>query len=167
MKKLLVIIGVIAIVCSCQQAETALTDEQKQKIADVIKQQFQSSMNMGEMNQEKFDLMLSNMTEKEDQSWVGTPALWLNELSLYPDKSKVNEVWRPKPDQYLHQKFFVDEDFVAVISEDCAIYIFKGSFAYVDKEGEVGNKTPMSGSYVYVKRDGEWKWLHMHQSWKN
>ncbi len=98
----------------------------------------------------------------------GLGAWLLNDsTSVLPSKEKIDEVWRPICVVRSSTNYKIDEDYVAVISYECAVYVFKGFFTITSKEGHTTDPTPMSGSYVYVLRNDEWKILHTHQSWKN
>ena len=52
MKRLLLIIGVVAMTCSCQPTQKEMTPEQRQEVATIIKQDF------------------SDMIEKMGKSWL-------------------------------------------------------------------------------------------------
>ena len=97
---------------------------------------------------------------------MNNPAIWLNMMTLYPTTERINEVWMPISDVRSATNYYVDEDYVAVISDECAVYVFKGTFTITDKEGDTTDPVPMSGSFVYVLRNNDWKVLHMHQSWR-
>ncbi|MBT3242722.1 MAG: SnoaL-like domain-containing protein [Bacteroidetes bacterium] len=165
MKKLTVILGVIILFCACQQTESEMTDEQRQEIASTITQHFKDLMDQPSTDN-WVDEFLSSWVENDDKAWLGKPALWLNLMTLYPDQDKIYEVWKPIGEVRSSTDFTVDEDYVAVLSAESAVYVFKGSFTITYKEGTTTDPTPMSGSYVYVLRDGKWKTLHQHLSWK-
>jgi len=168
MKKLLLILGVFALLTSCQPTQNELSPEKRQEIADTIKKEFNNLMGKNQdFTVENFDRMQQAWVESDDKVWMENPALWLNMMTLMPDKESM-EVWRPKPNSTrAATNYFIDEDYVAVISAECAVYVLKGTFTVTSKDGITTDPIPLSGSYVYVMRDGEWKMLHMHQSWED
>ena len=167
MKRLLLIIGVVAMTCACQPTQKEMTPEQRQEVATIIKQDFSDMIE--KMSNPGYDLdeFLSTWVESDDEAWMNNPAFWLNMMTLLPTKEKIDEVWRPIIEVRSSSNYKIDEDYVAVISAECAVYVFKGFYTITSKEGNTTDPTPMSGSYVYVLRNDEWKMLHMHQSWQN
>jgi ketosteroid isomerase-like protein len=166
MKQLLLIIGLATIIFACQPMQNELTPEQRQDIANDIKQNFNDwTEKMGNPDY-TWDDSTSMWVESDDEAWMNNPALWLNMMTLYPTKENIDEVWGPIGEVRSSTNYYIDEDYVAVISAECAVYVFKGSFTITNKEGNTIDPVPMSGSYVYVLRNDEWKMLHMHQSWK-
>lgn len=166
MKNLLLIISLATIICACQPKQNELTPEQRQEIANVIKQNFNDMIEMMCTPGANWDDFMTIWVESDDEAWINNPALWLNMMMLWPTKEKIDEVWEPISEVRSSTNYYIDEEYVAVISAECAVYVFKGSFTNTDKEGNTIDPIPMSGSYVYVLRNDEWKILHMHQSWK-
>ena len=167
MKRLLIIISLVALICACQTTPKELTDEQRQEIATTIKKEFREIMlDNPDFTVENFEKILAKCVESDDKAWMGNPALWFNMMTLINDKEGM-EIWRPKPTSTrAESNYYIDEEYVAVLSIESALYTFKGSFTTTSKEGITSDTIPMSGSYVYVLREGDWKMLHMHQSWK-
>jgi len=167
--KLFLIFGLVVFVFACQPAKNQeMTTEQRQEIAKTIRKEVKDILTLQrDFTVENHEKLLLNWVESDDKAWMGNPALWFNMLYLYPDKESL-ESWRPTPTSTrTATNFYIDEDYVAVISPECALYTFKGSFTITNKNGETTEKTPNSGSFVYVLRNGEWKILHTHQSWTN
>lgn len=169
MKRLLLIMGLIALTWACQTTgEKEMTIEQRQEVANTIKQQFQKWTDLlKDHNQENFDKVMYDYVESNDEAWMDNPAFFLNMMTLLPTKEKIDEVFRPIIEVRSSSNYKIDEDYVAVISAECAVYVFEGTFSITDKDGNTGDDIPMSGTYVYVLRNGEWKFLHTHQSWQD
>jgi len=166
MKHLLLFIGLATIICACQPKPNELTPEQRQDIANIVKQNFNDMIETMGQPDALWDEGMAMWVENDDEAWMNNPALWLNMMTLWPTKEKIEEAWKPATEVRSSNNFYIDEEYVAVISAECAVYVCKGSFTITYKEGNTTEPTPMSGSYVYVLRNDEWKILHMHQSWK-
>jgi len=163
MKKSLTMLGLLTLLFACD-VEEKLTPEQREEIATEIKTEFHNWINSMSESQKDFDM--SVWVESDDEAWMGKPAFWFNMMTLYPDQEKIREAWEPIGETRSATNFNVEEEYVAVESDDVAVYTFKGSFSITDIDGNTGQDFPMSGSYVYVQRGDQWKMLHMHQSWK-
>lgn len=166
--RVFMLLVLLAFVFSCQSnKKQEMTDEQRLEIAMTIKKDFKDMIvSYRDFTVENFEKSLLKWVESDDKAWLGKPAFWFNMISLLPDKESL-EAWRPKPtSRRAATDFYIDEDYVAVISPECALYTFKGSFTTTNKNGKISEKIPMSGSYIYVLRNNVWKMLHMHQSWK-
>jgi hypothetical protein len=164
MKKLLTLLALLTLIFACD-VEEKITPEDREAIAAEIKTEFHNWINSMSGSQKEFDM--SVWVESDDEAWMGKPALWFNMMTLFPDQEKIREVWEPVGETRSATNFKVDEEYVAVVSDDCAVYTFKGTFSITDIDGNTGPDIPMSGTYVYVERNDQWKMLHMHQSWKN
>lgn len=168
MRQLLLIIGIIAVISACQPTvENEISLEERQEISSTIKQEFNAMMGgIKHMDKEIFDDWMNYFVENNDEAWMDNPSLWLNMLYHYPTKDDIIKVWKPEGDETWGQNTLIEEEYVAVLSREYAVYVFKGTYASIDNEGVEGENTPMSGSYVFALRDGKWKILHIHQSWK-
>lgn len=169
MKQLILIIGLIAMICACQPtAVKEMTPEERQEIATTIKQTNKEFFNMLKyVDQEVLDSSMDYFVENNDEAWMNNPAIFLNGLSFYPTKEAMYENWKPEADSHFGQNIYIDDEYVAVLSHEYAVYVLMGSFTIIDEEDNEGEKIPFSGSYVYALRNGKWKFLHTHQSWTN
>ena len=169
MKRLLLIMGLIAMIWACQPTgEKEMTIEQQQEVANTIKQQFQKWTDLlKDHNQENFDKVMYDYVESNDEAWMDNPAFLLNMLYIYPTTEAIYEEWKPKPESRSGTDYNIEKDYVAILSPEHAVYVFKGTYSITDKDGNTGDDIPMSGTYVYVLRNGEWKFLHTHQSWQD
>lgn len=166
MKKLLIFLAAFALLASCQTQDTEITVEEQQEIVDILKAQFQFGIDsMAQNTKENFESFLQQWVETDDKAWVGEPAFWFNLMYLYPDKEAIMKSWDPSRISRQSTNMKIEEDYYAVISKECALHVYKGTFSITDKEGVTGPDIPMSGTSVMVLRDGEWKLLHRHLSW--
>ena len=167
MKKLLLTIGIIALTCACQQTEEKeMTIEQREEVATIIKQQTQKMFDVLKVyNKENFEIFMDGWIESDDAAWMNNPALWLNMLYLHPTKEEIYEAWKPSPETRTGNNFNVEKDYVAVLTPEHAVYVFQGTYSVIDKDGNKSDENPMSGTYVFILKNDEWKLLHIHQSW--
>ena len=167
MKKLLCILTAITLLASCQPKDAEITKTEQEEIAEAIKTKVHFWIDsLSENTPEIFEKQLDMWVEDNDKAWVGDPAIWVNMIYLYQNKGSIREQWNPDVITRQRTNFVVDQEHVAVMSRESALYVFKGSFSITDGEGVTGPEIPMSGSYNFVLRNGDWKVLHNHQSWK-
>jgi len=167
MKKLLVFFAAITLLASCQNKDTEITVEQQQEITNIIKSKIQFSRDsLSQNTKEQFELGMQYWVESDDHAWVGKPAFWLNLMYLYQDKESIMESWDPDKISRQSTNITIEEEYVAVMSRESALYVSKGTFSITDKDGVTGPEIPMSGTAVWVLRDDDWKMLHRHLSWK-
>ena len=85
-----------------------------------------------------------------------------------PTKEKYQELIRPEVDKLkgYSQDVEIGEDYIAVLSEDIAIHVFKINSWMMDSEGKKLYKETGIGTIVYVLRKDAWKMLHIHQSYE-
>ena len=144
-----------------------MTLEERQKIADEIKQhQYKWMKSMEVANMETFNEFLAEFVPDDDAVWIGKPALWLNELTLFQNFEVINEFWSKEIENRSSTTWKADKDYVAVVSPEYAVYVLIGSFSVTDNEGNNSGDIPMTGTTVYVKKKDKWKVLHCHYSWQ-
>jgi len=169
MKRLLIILASVALLASCQTTQKELTPEERQEIADQVKKTFNESLELyRDLTVANFEKSLQYFVETDDPAWMGDPVMLQNMLYSIKTKERLDEVFRPDPNSNRKGQDYQEETSnVAVISDDCAVCVFTGKVAYTFKDTTPTIYQPISGSYVYVKKDGKWKCLHAHQSWVN
>lgn len=169
MKKPVLFMAFLALTWACQQeVPNELSLEQRQNIAEEIRQfQYKWLKSLEVFNEENFNVFLSGMVPGDDEVWMGNPAMWLNELTFYPNNEVINESWQPEFENRSSTKFKIEKDYVAVVSQDYAVYVAIGTFSVTDASGNNTGDIPMSCTGVILKTNNEWKVLHWHNSWQN
>lgn len=151
---------------SCQE-KIALTNDQREEIADIIRNRSQEWLNtIKEYNQENLDVFLDFFVENDEASWMNNPALWVSNLDILPTREKLEEFWRPEIDKRSSHDIKIVKDFITVLSADQAIHVFKANYRITDAEGNVGEEHTCVITNVYVRKNGQWKILHHHQSYE-
>ena len=153
----------LTVFAGCQAATTELTEERKAEIVAEIRQVYSGWLTT--LDPINFDATLSYMHPAPEDYFVGEPAQWVNLLSVYPNTDRVREAWEPIMAQRRSQTQTVSEEYFAVLSENIALHILEGTYAITDTLGNTTDPDQNSLTSVWVRHEGEWKMLHMHQSW--
>ena len=167
-KRLCFIIGLVILISSCQQnGKQELTDIQRQEIADTIRKRTQEWLDtFREFNRGSLDTFMDFWVESDEVSWLDNPALWTSNLTIIPTKERIKEFWLPQLDERSAHDVELVEDYVAVLSEDKAIHVFKANYRITDIEGKKGKEQTFCATNVYVRENDAWKILHHHQSYE-
>jgi hypothetical protein len=168
MKKTVLFMTFFTLLCACQkEVPKEMTLEDRQNIAEEIRQfQYNWLNSMEVFNNETINVFLSGMVPGDDEVWMGNPAMWLNELTFYPNNEVINESWQPEIENRSSTTFKIEKDYVAVVSPEYAVYVAIGTFAVTDAQGNNTGDIPMSGTSVMLKKNNQWKVLHWHNSWQ-
>ena len=111
------------------------------------------------------DASLAYFMDDVASQFVGEPALFLNRLVLYPSKADVRQAFEPMMARRSGTTYSLTNEYVAVLSADHAVQVIEAMYAITDTLGNTGPEYPLANTTVWVRRDGEWKILHFHQSW--
>ena len=168
MKRTILFSIVIILISACQrEVPKEMTPEDREKVATEIREHQKKMRSLFEVSSvENFTTWMNDMVAGDDEVWIDNPAMWLNLLDLYPNNEDIHSVWDPVIDQRSGTMIKVDKDYVAVLSPKHAVYISEGKFTISDKQGNTSDEMPLSGTFIYVKRNNEWKVVHIHYSWE-
>ncbi len=148
---------------ACQPATIELTEEQKAEIADEIRQVAAGMIEAAE--EVDIERWLSHWPPELEQRFQDQPALFVNRLSIYPTAESIRVAWEPSfAARSAHDIVTVDE-YVAVLDADAALWVYEGTYTVSDTLGNTTEPAPWTVSVVWVRQSGEWKALHLHQSW--
>jgi ketosteroid isomerase-like protein len=166
-KRLNAVLGLIVLVSACQQYDKKeLTDVQRQEIADTIRKRTQEwNSTVKEFDHENLNAFLDFWVESDEGLWLNNPALWVSNLTVLPTKERMEEFWRPIVDRRSGHDIKIVEDYIAVLSEDLAIHVFKANYWVIDAEGNKGEEQTCCITNVYLRKNDVWKVLHHHQSY--
>lgn len=62
------------------------------------------------------------------------------------------------------QDIRIDEKHALVLSPDIGVVSAKGVFTSTDLKGKTSPATPFAWTFVWVRENGDWKWINGHQS---
>ena len=57
------------------------------------------------------------------------------------------------------------KNYIAVLSANHAVHVYKANYSITNLKGETGPELPQTVTTVWVRKNGEWKILHSHDSW--
>ena len=141
---------------------------ERQEIADTIKSTMHELFALNkDYTMDGFEKKMSLFIEPNDEAWMNNPALFVNMLQIVEDKEIAREDMIRILESRTGTIYDIEKEYVAVLSPESAIYVFKGTFSIIRSNGVSSANFPMTGSYVFVLRDDGWKILHMHQTWTN
>lgn len=169
MKRILVLFCLAALMISCQPKEIPeMTDMERQEIADIIKQKNQESLALNQsMDEGVYDKWMAFWLDTDDASWLGNPGAFVQGIRVIPTLEAMEKYFKPMLKSRSSTNFTVNKDYISVMSRDHTVSVLEGSFSVTNLEGETGPEYPWTSTAVWVKKDGEWKILHLHQSWSN
>lgn len=147
---------------------TDMTAEQRQEIAEQVRTNFMEMIKLAENNTiENLHTTFKEYIDTSDAAWIEDPALALSMISLYPDKEAAFTAWAPKEGSRSGTVYKVEDEHIAVLSPESALYVFTGTFSIIEENGTISDEYPVSGTYVFVRTNDKWKIVHFHQSWEN
>jgi hypothetical protein len=157
------ILPLMLLTVACQPATTELTEERKAAIAAEVRQaaaeMFEAAIALDT------DRWLSYWPSELEQRYQGQPALFVNRLDIYPTAGRMRAVWEPSFAARSDHDFATENEYVAVLGEDAALWVYEGTYAVTDTLGNTAEPAPWTVSAVWVRGDAGWKILHWHQSW--
>jgi ketosteroid isomerase-like protein len=168
-KRFFVLFCLVILIVACQPAEKVetaeMTDEQRHAIADTIKQVYQDYLDFDFKSDP--DAASKFFVEDNDVSWMGNPGLFAHGIWILPNHEAMDAVFKPMTERRTSTNYTIDKEYVSVISEEIAVYVFDGKYSVTNLEGETGSEYPLTTSVVYIKKDDGWKILHYHHSWSD
>lgn len=149
-------------------SRVGMSQELRQEIAGKVRSNFMEMMKLAENNTiENIYTTFNKYIDTTDAAWMGDPALALNMITLYPDKGSAFTAWAPKDDSRSGTIYNIEDEHIAVLTPESALYVFTGTFSVIDEDGNMSEEYPVSGTYVFVEINDKWKVVHFHQSWEN
>ena len=153
----------LTVLAACQPATTELTEEQKAEIAAEVRDvvgEYTDAIEAADL-----DGWMSYWSSEPEQFFQGQPALFVNRLTILPTMENIRTAWESAFDARSAHDLVAENEYVAVVGEDAALYVFDGTFSISDTLGNTTEPAPYTVSIVWVRQSGEWKVLHRHQSW--
>ncbi len=152
------LISLLILLCSvllaaCQQAPQTLTDADRADIERAIMDRVDELINAIE----EVDIDRIMLWNEEDVA-MG------NNGSLYKSRDEILAVFRPGFEGLSEQKINLSHSKVTVLAPDVAIMSGEGVFTVTDTTGVTTPERPFVWTFVFIKKNGEWKFLQNHQS---
>ena len=163
MRRILFSALAVTVFGACQPVTNELTEEMKTEIAAEIRQVVAEFWNSAEtVDTERW---LSYWPPEIESYFQTGPALQVNLLDILSSADDLREFWVPDFAARSANGIVLDNEHIAVLTEDLALHVSKGSFTVSDTLGNTTEPAPWTATTVWVRHAGEWKNLHMHQSW--
>ena len=163
MRRIVLAAFALTVFAACQPSTTELTEEMKAEIAAEIRQAVTEFWNSAEtVDTEQW---LSNWPPEIESYFQTEPAFQVNMLNILSGADDLREFWEPEFAARTANGIVLDNEHVAVLTEDLALHVSKGNFTVSDTSGNTTEPAPWTATTVWVRHSGEWKNLHMHQSW--
>ena len=137
----------------CQPATTELTEEQK---AEIVAEVLQVRAELAAVNQRlDVDAFMSFFAD----DLVATKELNVMDYDIFA--SSIEEDFKTY-DHYVITQELVE---VSVLSEDAVAITDKSLWSIVAVGGDTVWTGPATFTHIFVRRDGEWKIVHLHGAW--
>ena len=163
MRRIVLAAFALSVLSACQTATTELTEEQKIEIASEIRQAVAECWNAAEeVDTERWMSCFSAELEAE---YIDQPAVFVNRINIHRTVNDVRGVWEPAFEVRSAHDIVTENEDVVVLGEDAALHVYEGTFNISDTLGTTSEYYPYTVSTVWVRKTGQWKILHLHQSW--
>jgi ketosteroid isomerase-like protein len=156
-------VALLLLVAACQGAPPEAPPLDRQATADEVRQAFDAWLATGPSN----DLEAGTQFFLDDVSgyYVGDPALFINNVTIYPTKARVLEVFEPSMANRSATHYMQENSSFVVLTADAVVQAYRGTYNVTNLDGETGPDYPMTASILWVRHAGVWKIAHYHQSW--
>ena len=155
-------------VLACQMTEPPLTDAEKQAIADTVRQVNASLLDLQEQptTRESFDQATETWIDDAADRYIGTPAVWVSNVSVLNTVEDVVEEWEPTIGTRMGMRSVISAEHFVVLSRESVLHVFEAEFGIKDEGGNVGALAQWVVTQLWQRTDEGWKILHYHQSWE-
>lgn len=151
---LLAALGMTAL-AACQPATTEFTDEQKAEIAAEVDL----------LHNQLWDALRSPDFDRISQFWHHTPdVIFAADGAAIFGYATIDSVFRPVVANWASQELVETEYHTVVLSPDVVYTMWVGTDAVTLSSGETNPATPVIDTFVWTRRNGEWKVLLAHES---
>ena len=156
-------VAVLTLVAACQAAPPEAPALDRQAIADEVQQTVNAWMETGPTND--LDAAAAFFMDDLSTYFVGDPMLFFNRLRVYPTKPDFVQAFEPSMANRTGTHYNQTGSSFVVLSADAVVHTYQGTYNITNLEGVTGPDYPMTVTVVWVRHEGAWKILHLHQSW--
>jgi len=153
MRRLVLAVLSLAFLAACQAATTELTEEQKAEIAAEVNATLDAAWDAWP----NLDQGMSYFDSSPDVGWG-----WSGDIRFGRDN--IAAWFEPAIADFDRYEFTVDQRRTVVLSEDVVCVTERGEFAAYDSTGSILGSGPLAATFVWVRRNGEWKIAAGHES---
>jgi ketosteroid isomerase-like protein len=166
MKKIFMLLLVAFIVGSCQQVKE-LTNEEKQAITNEIKEISSAFWELNKnLTSENYEFMKTFYDEEFEKLWQTKPAFAVLNLSVIRGYDELMSKYEEIFENRASTDIAVTSHSISVLSKDVVLEVIEMDYSVTDRGGETYGPFETVFSNVWQKRDGKWKYLHLHQTYR-
>ena len=140
---------------ACQPATTELTEEQKAAIADTVNALLDDYWDA--WRDVDFDRAISFFLDAPETAFA-----WADQVDY--GLATLDSKYRPIMATFESQEITLTDSRTTVLASNAVYTMQRGTYVQTDTAGVVGDTLPFAYSMVWVRHNGEWKVLAVHQS---
>jgi uncharacterized protein (TIGR02246 family) len=157
MRRFILAAFALIVLAACQPATTELTEEQKAEIADSITAAQDDLWQT--WSTRELDSIMPLFVNSADVGW-GFPG------GMYYGYENLNAYARSLLDGVASANYTAAERRVDVLSWDVVLVRELGTYSWTDTAGAARQLDDYPATTIWVRRDGEWKVIHYHESYR-
>lgn len=155
MRHSMVSVFTLTLLAGCQTATNELTDEQKAALTDSVTAVHEKMTQL--WLAADFDSVMPYFLNAPEVGWA-----WAGGIRYGYDE--LSALFRPILDGIVSAEFTVADRRVDVLARDVACVREYGVYSTTYTTGETQPRDPFVMTTIWVRRNGEWKMLHFHES---
>ena len=146
----------VTVLAACQPTTTELTEEQKAAIGDSVTT----------VHNDMWQTWMAKDMDGTMSFFVNSPDIGYGSPSgMYFGSEKITAFLQPFLNGTPRVDFPADQRRVDVLSWDVVCVRESGTYSTIDTAGATSQGVEYAVTTIYVRHYGEWKILHMHDSW--
>lgn len=161
-------LGILMIALGCT-TNMKLTDQKKDSIIRSVQEmsrQFWVVINQ-KYDSGSLEKFMSFIDEGTDQAWVAEPAVVGFNTNLFSTRADLENVWREMLEARSSTNVTMLSNHFAILSENQVLEVNEGDYTLTGKDGKIFGPYRMVNTAIWVNRNGQWKMMHLHESWAN
>ncbi len=140
-----------------------MTAAERQEVVGEVQRTFDAWIATGPTND--LDAAMEFFVDDASAEFVGEPVIFVNRLQAYSTKGEIVEAFEPAIANRSGTNYTTTNNSFSVVSHDAVMQAYEGTYSVTNLEGVSGPDYPLTVTILWVRRDGAWKILHLHQSW--
>ncbi len=145
----------LTVLAACQPSTTELTEEQKTEIANEV----------NAIHAEAWDAWRAADVDRGMSYYPDSPELtYITDGQLFRGTAAVDDQSRAMFVNTASQTITITESYTDVLAPNVVCINAMHTYTVTDTAGVVGPEGVFAGTYIWVRRDGEWKMQSSHES---
>ncbi len=166
MKKLMLIICLIAFFSNENFAQSELSSEERKVIEQAVKLKSQEFWELftKDYSEQNLNRLMDLFVKTEDVAWMNKPAIHLNSFRIIYSKEELKDLLSRVFELRHSSPTTIIENYFAVISNDVVVEILTNENYIITADGNRSPDYETGNTTVWVLRNDEWKILHWHRT---